>query len=108
MPSGQHTVLVLIFALFTLTLSAISNLVGVFPAKSFPTEVRYSGIGFATSMSRLGSVISTFILPGFMAAHGAGTTMVVLSTVLLGGTIVSIVWATETKTLTLAQASRVK
>lgn len=107
LPSSQHSLLVLVFALFTLTLSAISNLVGVFPAESFPTEVRSSGIGFATAMSRLGSVISTFMLPGFMAAHGASTTMVVLSVVLLVGTIVSIMWAPETKTLSLAQASRV-
>lgn len=108
LPSEGHFIMVVVFALFTLTLSAISNLVGVFPAESFPTEVRSSGIGFATAMSRLGSVISTFMLPGFMTAHGASTTMIVLSAVLLVGTIVSIMWAPETKTLSLAQASRVE
>ena len=108
LPPSLHVPMVLLFALFTVTLSAVSNLVGVFPAESFPTEVRSSGIGLATSMSRLGSVVSTFLLPGFMANLGVSATMITLSGVLLFGAIISFLWAPETKTLTLAQAGQVQ
>jgi putative MFS transporter len=105
--SDMHMLLIALFALFTLTLSAVSNLVGVFPAESFPTEVRSSGIGFATAISRLGSAISTFLLPVFLRDYGLSTTMLILAGVLLVGTIISILWAPETKSLTLAQAGKV-
>ena len=107
LPSEQKFLLVTLFALFTLTLSAVSNLVGVFPAESFPTEVRSSGIGFATAMSRLGSVISTFLLPVIMKNYGLGSTMMTLAGILLVGTIVSVLWAPETKGLSLADAGKV-
>ena len=107
LPDSQHLFLVTTFALFTLILSAVSNLVGVFPAESFPTEVRSSGIGFATAMSRFGSAISTFLLPSTLASFGISTTMMILSGILLFGTIISFLWAPETKTLSLAQAGKV-
>jgi putative MFS transporter len=107
LPGNQHVLLIALFALFTLVLSAVSNLVGVFPAESFPTEVRSSGIGFATSISRLGSAMSTFLLPTFMRDYGVNTTMLILTAILLVGTIVSAMWAPETKSLTLAQAAKV-
>ncbi len=42
------------FVLFSTTISAVSNLVGILPAESFPTDIRSLGVGFATAMSRLG------------------------------------------------------
>lgn len=39
LPSSAAFLMVLAFGIFTLVLSAVSNLVGVFPAESFPTEV---------------------------------------------------------------------
>jgi Sugar (and other) transporter. len=66
--------LILLFAAFTLIMSAVSNLVGVFPAESFPTDVRSRGVGFATSMSRLGSAVGTLLLPLAIVNYGiAGT-----------------------------------
>jgi putative MFS transporter len=104
LPGDMHALLLVLFALFTLILSAVSNLVGVFPAESFPTEVRSSGIGLATAMSRLGSALSTFLLPVFLNDYGIGTTMGILAGILLVGTVVSWLWAPETKHLTLAEA----
>lgn len=43
LPSNQTFWLIALFAAFTLVMSAVSNLVGVFPAESFPTEVRSMG-----------------------------------------------------------------
>ena len=83
--------------LFTLILSGVSNLVGVFPAESFPTRLRSSGVGLATSMSRLGSAMSTFALPVMLASWGLGPTMGVLTGLLVIGGVVSVAWAPETK-----------
>ena len=94
------------FGLFTLVLSAVSNLVGVYPAESFPTEVRAGGIGLATAASRLGSALSTFLLPVSVAGIGLNPTMAILAGILLFGAIISIAWAPETKYLTLTDCGR--
>ncbi|EFB2192219.1 MFS transporter [Escherichia coli] len=54
LPSGSSLTL-LLFVLFSTTISAVSNLVGILPAESFPTDIRSLGVGFATAMSRLGA-----------------------------------------------------
>ncbi|WP_027414673.1 MFS transporter [Aneurinibacillus terranovensis] len=104
LPSSATIFIIIAFAIFTLILSAASNLVGVFPAESFPTEVRSSGVGFATAMSRLGSAVGTFLLPITLSSFGMLPTMLSLTAVLVIGSIVSIAWAPETKELTLSEA----
>lgn len=106
-PEGQVAML-LLFALFTLTISAVSNLVGVFPAESFPTDIRSLGVGFATAMSRLGSAMGTALLPLSMISLGLQGTMLILTGVLVLGAVVSILWAPETKDMTLVSASVIK
>ncbi|PSH17326.1 MFS transporter [Yersinia pseudotuberculosis] len=106
LPSNQTFWLIALFAAFTLVMSAVSNLVGVFPAESFPTEVRSMGVGFATSMSRLGSAIGTSLLPLAIVNYGMPVTTTLLAFVLIIGAIVSIAWAPETKGLTLVDASQ--
>ena len=105
LPSSASILMVISFAIFTLIMSAVSNLVGVFPAESFPTEIRSSGVGLATAISRLGSAIGTFLLPMGIATIGVQYSMLCLTAVLVIGLIVSIAWAPETKSLTLSEAS---
>ncbi|WLQ07748.1 MFS transporter [Arthrobacter oryzae] len=104
-PTTLGALMVILFAVFTFALSAVSNLVGVFPAESFPTPVRSSGIGLATAVSRLGSVASTFLLPISMTNFGLGTTMMILAGVLAIGLIVSVLWAPETKNKALSDCA---
>jgi len=106
LPGSMAWLMVLTFGVFTLVLSAVSNLVGVFPAESFPTEVRASGIGLATAVSRLGSAVSTFLLPVSVAGIGLSPTMGILAAILVLGAIISWAWAPETKALTLSQACK--
>lgn len=107
LPGSAAWLMVLVFGLFTLVLSAVSNLVGVFPAESFPTPVRASGIGLATAVSRLGSAVSTFLLPLSVAGIGLSPTMGILAGILAFGALISWAWAPETKALTLSQACTV-
>jgi putative MFS transporter len=105
LPESAALWMIVAFAVFTLTMSAFSNLVGVIPPECFPTEVRACGVGLAIACSRLGSAVGTFLLPLGIAQLGFHSTMLALSAVLLVGMIVSIAWAPETKHLTLNQAS---
>jgi putative MFS transporter len=105
LPSSASIAMIVAFAIFTLTMSAFSNLVGVFPPECFPTEVRACGVGLAIACSRLGSAVGTFLLPLGIAQLGFHATMMVLAAVLLIGMVVSIAWAPETKHLTLNEAS---
>ncbi|WP_282940579.1 MFS transporter [Paenibacillus sp. RC67] len=107
LPGNATVLMIIVFSVFSLIMSAVSNLVGVFPAESFPTEVRSSGVGLATSVSRLGSAIGTFLLPISIDGFGINTTMLGLTAVLVIGAIVSIAWAPETKYLSLSEASHV-
>jgi putative MFS transporter len=105
LPESATLAMIVAFAIFTLTMSAFSNLVGVFPPECFPTEVRACGVGLAIACSRLGSAVGTFLLPLGIVHLGFHSTMMVLAVVLLIGMVVSIAWAPETKHLTLNEAS---
>lgn len=106
LPSSSAVALVAAFALFTAVLSAVSNLVGVYPPECFPTEVRACGVGFAIACSRLGSAVSVFLLPLGMRNYGLQPTMMSLAGVLVIGMVVSVVWAPETRHLRLNDAAK--
>ena len=59
-----------LFAVFASVLSASSNLVYVYLPELFPTGLRASGLGLAIASSRVGSAISTFLLPVVVGAFG--------------------------------------
>ncbi|GKU82150.1 MFS transporter [Niallia sp. NCCP-28] len=101
-PQNMSFLLIGAFVVFTLFISAINNLVGIYPAESFPTELRASGVGVATACSRIGSALGTFLLPTLITKLGLSPTMLILAAVLLIGTAVSIIWAPETKGKELA------
>ena len=105
LPTSASVAMIVAFGVFTLTMSAFSNLVGVFPPECFPTEARACGVGLSIACSRLGSAVGTFLLPIGIAQAGVQMTMLALAGVLLIGMLVSIAWAPETKHLTLNQAS---
>lgn len=104
-PENNTALVLLLFVLFTTAISAASNLVGILPAESFPTDIRSQGVGFATAMSRLGAAVSTVLLPLMLADYGMRITLLLLAAVLFMGFIVTLLWAPETKDLPLVAAS---
>ncbi|WP_293478287.1 MFS transporter [Pluralibacter sp.] len=104
-PASNSTAILLLFVLFSTAISAASNLVGILPAESFPTDIRSLGVGFATAMSRLGAAISTGLLPVALVSWGMRNTLLVLVAVLLVGLLVSLLWAPETRNLSLVEAA---
>ncbi|MFJ5562873.1 MFS transporter [Lysinibacillus xylanilyticus] len=105
MPAGSNGFAIMVFAIFTFVMAAAGNLTLVYPAELFPTEVRGTGVGLVTAISRIGAAIGTFLLPVSVSSFGMTASMITLSVILLIGTVVSIAWAPETKSLGLNEAS---
>jgi putative MFS transporter len=93
--------MIILFALFAGVLSAASNLVYVYLPELFPTDLRASGIGLASAASRVGSAVSTFLLPVVVANYGIRVTLAACAGVLFIGAIVCQRWAPETRNLRL-------
>jgi MFS transporter, putative metabolite transport protein len=94
--------MIALFALFAGVLSAASNLVYVYLPELFPTDLRASGLGAAIAASRIGSAISTFLLPIIVAAYGVRTALGACVVVLAVGALVCLQWAPETRFLGLS------
>ncbi|WP_047152246.1 MFS transporter [Aneurinibacillus tyrosinisolvens] len=103
--NSYQAFLLICFAVFTFVMSAASNLTLVYPAELFPTEVRASGVGLVTAISRVGSAVGTFLLPITLDSYGLSTSMIAMTVVLIVGVFISIAWAPETKDLGLNEAS---
>jgi putative MFS transporter len=93
--------MMLLFAIFAGVLSAASNLVYVYLPELFPTTLRASGIGLASAVSRIGSAVSTFLLPLVVANYGVQAALEACAAVLVVGAILCQMWAPETRNLRL-------
>ena len=91
----------ILFAVFAGVLSAASNLVYVYLPELFPTDLRASGIGLAIATSRIGSAVSTFLLPVIVAGYGVRTALGACVAVLAIGAVICQRWAPETKHIRL-------
>ncbi|HTT01801.1 MAG TPA: MFS transporter [Steroidobacteraceae bacterium] len=94
-------VMIVLFAAFAFLLSTASNLVYVYVPELFPTDLRASGIGLAIASSRIGSAISTFLLPIIVDAYGIRTALAACVAVLALGAALCQRWAPETSHLPL-------
>lgn len=92
---------ILVFALFALTLSAAANLEFIYPPELFPTHLRATGVGIATASSRFGSALSTFLLPSVVSTYGVSTALGACVVVMIIGGIASQAWAPETSKMSL-------
>lgn len=95
------TAMCVLFALFAGVLSAASNLCYVYLPELFPTDLRASGIGLSIAASRIGSAVSTFLLPIVVAGYGVRTALGACVAVLAIGALICQRWAPETKHIRL-------
>lgn len=103
---GPMPVILIAFTVYTFVMAVAGNLQTVYPAEVFPTDVRASGVGIAAATSRVGSAISTFLLPVGLATFGLHATVISAAALLAVGLGVSLAWAPETRDLTLDAASQ--
>jgi putative MFS transporter len=90
-----------LLAVFACVLSSQASLVYVYLPELFPTELRASGIGVAIAASRLGSAVSTFLLPMVVAHSGVRTALGACVATLTFGCLACLFWAPETRGLRL-------
>ncbi|WP_262702477.1 MULTISPECIES: sugar porter family MFS transporter [Streptomyces] len=104
-PHSVAFLIVVLFVLYNFSEAAGSGLQFVYPSELFPTDLRATGVGFATAMSRLGSMASTFVLPLTTDALGTAGTLLLGAGITAVGLLVTLLLAPETKTLSLGQSS---
>ncbi|MCP1415528.1 MFS transporter [Paenarthrobacter sp. A20] len=98
-------IVLILFLVFSFFNAMYTTITGVYPAEVLPTEIRGIGTGFATSVSRVGAFIGTFLMPVSIEALGAGVTMVIAALVAFAGAALSQWLAPETKGISLTEAA---
>ncbi|MCI1984691.1 MAG: MFS transporter [Bifidobacteriaceae bacterium] len=105
LPHASIVVVVVLFGIYALCAGGPGNLQWLYPTELFPTEIRASAMGIATAMSRIGTVVTTYILPAFLSKHGSTSIMIIGAVISLAGFLISVVWAPETKGRSLTETS---
>jgi Arabinose efflux permease len=85
------------FVVFAGVLSAAASLCYVYLPELFPTDLRASGIGLAIASSRIGSAVSTFLLPLVVSLYSVQAALGACAAVLGLGAALCYAWAPETR-----------
>lgn len=93
------------FAAYAILIGGTQILQWVYPNELFPAEIRGSAVGLASSLSRIGVAIGTYLVPQALPHIGIGPTMIIAAVITLIGAGVSVAWAPETKGLTLGESA---
>lgn len=105
--AAPSTILISCFVLFAFFNAISGDLTGVYPAEIFPSQVRGSGVGFVSAVSRVSAAGGTFLLPVGIAHWGVGPSVLVGAGFCLVGLIATYLWAPETTNLSLTKSTRV-
>ncbi|TYL49893.1 MFS transporter [Nocardioides sp. BGMRC 2183] len=106
-PDAGVVLVFVCFAVYALFSGGPSILEWAYPTELFPTDIRGTAVGFATSFSRIGAAVGTFLLPIALDEFGTGSTMLAMSVVTFLGFLVCLAWAPETKGRSLSDAAGV-
>ncbi|HJP69858.1 MAG TPA: MFS transporter [Sphingomicrobium sp.] len=96
LPNAPPAIIVTSVLVFSFVNAVSTSLTALFPSEVFPTEIRGSGTGFATAISRIGAAIGTFLLPISIQTLGISTTMLIAAGISLTGGVVTHLLAPET------------
>ncbi len=102
---GSIEMIIFAFTLYALAAGAPNDFVIVYPNELFPTEIRASGVGASTAISRIGAFLGTFAMPSLLDGLGLTVTMFLMTGVTALGLLLCVLLAPETKGLSLAEAS---
>lgn len=94
--------LVICFCSFIFFFTLGATLQFVYPAELFPTELRASGTGFCSAISRIASALGTFLLPTVMTRFGTSTVLIAMVVIIVLAIITSLAWAPETRRKSLS------
>lgn len=94
---------VMMFAIYAFFSGGPGILQWLYPNELFPTDIRASAVGVIMSLSRIGTIVSVWSLPIFIANHGISNVMLIGAAISLIGLLISMVFAPETRGLNLMQ-----
>ncbi|MGO1908745.1 MAG: MFS transporter [Brevibacterium linens] len=75
----------------------------VYPTELFPTSLRATGSGLATSVSRIGSILGVLAFPNLVAAWGNNVALWAFAAVGASGLLICLFMAPETKSRSLEE-----
>ena len=104
-PSAPAWTILVLFTVYAILIGGTQILQWIYPNELFPTEIRGSAVGLASSLSRIGAAIGTYLVPQALSHIGIGPTMIIAAVITLIGAGVSVVWAPETRGLTLGESA---
>jgi len=96
-----------LFAAYAVVIGGTQILQWIYPNELFPTEIRGSAVGLASSLSRIGAAVGTYLVPISLSHIGTGATMIVGAVITFIGAVVSVMWAPETRGLTLGECAAI-
>ncbi|MET8080730.1 MFS transporter [Streptomyces sp. NPDC005303] len=105
LPDAPSGVIMTLFALYAIIIGGTQILQWVYPNELFPTEVRGSAVGLASSASRIGAAVGTYLVPMALTGWGVGGTMLAAAAINAVGVVVSVAWAPETRGMALHEAA---
>ena len=105
LPGASMLLVIVCFGIYALFSGGPGNLEWLYPNELFPTDIRASAMGVAMAISRIGTVVSIYVLPQFIVKYGMGATMLAGAAISLVGFAISVLWAPETKGLPLSVTS---
>lgn len=106
-PTAAAPIVVACFCFYALVTGGPSILEWAYPTELFPTEIRATAVRIATSASRIGAAVGTYLLPYGLEHLGLGPTMLMGAGITAAGLLVCIAWAPETKGRSLTEAAGV-
>lgn len=96
--AANHPTWILIgFLVFAFANAITAGMISVIPGEVLRPEISCSGTGFAAAMSRIGAAIGVFLMPMFVAAHGAALAVWIAAGVCLIATVITYLFMPETK-----------
>ncbi len=104
-PDAPVWIVLFAFSLYAFFSGAPGILQWLYPNELFPTEIRATAVGVAIGFSRIGTIISTSMLPWCLAEFGIGPTMLAGAGLVVIALIASIAFAPETLGKTLKETS---
>lgn len=104
-PTAATILVLAAFALYAFASGGPGILQWLYPNELFPTEIRASAVGLTIAVSRIGTIVSTYMLPSFLTRHGIGPTMGIAVGITVVGLVTSIILAPETRGKSLQETS---
>ncbi|MFC7395331.1 MFS transporter [Scopulibacillus cellulosilyticus] len=97
-PSPTMAFLIILFSLAVLFANMGGGILNfVYSTELFPTSIRASASGLATSISRIGSIMGILVFPNLIAVWGNSHALWFFAIISLMGLIISVMLAPETK-----------